>query len=224
MERRIEAWHAALAAAGPVLEVATSDDEYAVELRLQLPHDPHGLAARTFVRPVGLRNAEPLPVTEQASWQGLALHGLTPYLVLATTADVDGVELTRECVVLCAVDGAPQDRLRRLLRQMLARQQDILHYLTLLLGDVGAGDPFGDDSDEDDDNDGDPRRPRPPFRHSFSDLVLLEPLVRAAARGDGALDRAHQLLEDLRDDDGGLPKLEREFLDLWQIVWEATQS
>lgn len=222
-ERRIEAWHAALAATGPVLDVEEADDEYAVRLRLQLPDDPHGFAAVTHARPVGLRNAQPRSVTEPAAWHGLALQALSPYLVLSTTAEIDGDEITRECVVLCGVEGAPHDRMRRLLRELLANQQDILRYLTLLLGDLGADDLLDRLTAENDLDEG-RDLPGPGFTTAFSDLVLMEPLVRAVARGDDALERAHRLLEDLRDDDGELPELDDEFLQLWHIVWEAARA
>ncbi|MFB9315102.1 phospholipase D family protein [Nocardioides plantarum] len=220
-ERRIESWHAAIAAERPALEVTQPGDSYDVSLRLELPADPHGLAAVTTVRPVGLYNAQPLPVGRTAIWRGLGLHALGPYVVLSTTVTLDGEDLTRECVALCDVEGAPADRLRRLLRDLLSRQQDLLRYLTLLLGDLGADDLLDRLASDDDDAGG---GLGVGFGQWFDDLVLLEPLIRAAARDDDALARAHRLLEDLRGDDGELPALDAEFLELWQVVWEGRHA
>ncbi len=225
VERRIEGWHAALAAAKPVLRVAESGDGYTAQLDLVLPDDPHDLGPHTTARPVGLKNASPRPIGEAAAWQDLGLHALSPYLVLSTTAEVEGEELTRECVILCEVTGAPEDRLRRLLRDMLSTPQEILRYLTLLLGDISADDLLDRLKQDAEEGPDDPdKRPGGAFGSGFDDLVLLEPLVRAAARGDDSLERAHRLLEDLKGDDGELPELDEHFHHIWNAVWEASRS
>lgn len=222
LERRVEAWHAALASSKPVLRVSTSGADYGLRLHLDLPADPHGFADKTLVKPVAVTHAPYRPVANEATWEGVALLALSPYLVVRTEAEVDGIQVDRSCVILCQVDGAPEDRQRQLLRELLARQQDVLRYLMLLLGDLGAGDLLdrlaaGEDPGADDHKGGS-------FRPGFDDLVLLEPLVRAAARGDESLERAHRLLEDLRDEHGDLPQLDEEFQRMWQVVWEGGRS
>lgn len=219
VERRIEAWHCALAAALPRLVVEGANGDFHVALELQLPADKHGLAPRTKVRPAGLAHAAPRQITANAAWQGLALHALTPYLVVTTSLESEGVEVERACVILCEVDGAPADRHRQLLRELLASQADVIRYLSLLLGDLGAQDLLDQLLTAEKGDEKDPSGH--PFGRGFDDLVLLEPLVRAAARDDDALLRAHRLIEDLRDDNGELPALDDDFLRLWQVVWEA---
>lgn len=220
VERRMEQWQVALSEVNPVLVATPSGDAFDVTLRLTLPEDPAGLAATTTVRPLGLVNAQPLPVQGPCAWRGVALHALCPYLVVTTSTILDGEEVVRECVILAEVEGAPTDRLRILLREMLADPAKVLAYLALLLGDLGAEDLLRKTM-----NDADPDRSpgRRGGGHGFDDLVLLEPLLRAAARDDDALERAHRLLEDLRGDDGSPPPLDEDFMQLWQIIREATQ-
>lgn len=220
VERQMEQWQAALAEAGPTLVATQAGDSYDVALRLTLPHDPDGLASVTTVRPLGLVNAQPLPVDSAPSWRGAALHALCPYLAVTTSVSLDGEELLRECVILVEVEGAPTDRLRILLREMLADPAKVLAYLALLLGDLGAEDLLRRSADL---PDGD-KSPGSAGGPGFDDLVLLEPLLRAAARDDDALERVQRLLEDLRGDDGSPPPLDEDFMSLWQIIREATQS
>jgi hypothetical protein len=220
VERQMEQWQAALAEAGPTLVATQAGDSYDVALRLTLPHDPNGLASVTTVRPLGLVNAQPLPVDSAPSWRGAALHALCPYLAVTTSVSLDGEELLRECVILVEVEGAPTDRLRILLREMLADPAKVLAYLALLLGDLGAEDLLRRSADL---PDGD-KSPGSAGGPGFDDLVLLEPLLRAAARDDDALERVQRLLEDLRGDDGSPPPLDEDFMRLWQIIREATQS
>lgn len=222
LERRVEAWHVALAAARPRLVVDQDEDDYTVRLDLSLPPDPHGFAATTTVKPAAVANAPSQPVDGRPSWGPVSLHGLAPYLVVVTDAESDGLEVRRACVLVCEVSGAPDDRHRRLLRELLARQQDVLRYLMLLLGDLGAEALLDRLAATEDDPDG--AGAGGAFGRGFDDLVLVEPLLRAAARGDEALGRAHRLLEDLRDESGQLPQLDEEFQTIWRVVWEGASS
>ncbi|PWN04250.1 hypothetical protein DJ010_00930 [Nocardioides silvaticus] len=224
LERRVEAWHVALAAARPRLLVEQDEDEnaYTVRLDLSLPPDPDGFAATTTVKPAAVANAPAQPVGGDLSWGPVSLHGLAPYLVVVTEAASNGVEVRRDCVLVCEVSGAPDDRHRRLLRALLARQQDVLRYLMLLLGDLGAEALLDRLAATDDDPEA--AGAGGAFGRGFDDLVLVEPLLRAAARGDEALGRAHRLLEDLRDETGQLPQLDEEFQTIWRVVWEGASS
>jgi len=224
LERRVESWHVALATARPRLVVEPHGDEYRIRVDLVVPEHSHGLAATTTVKPAAVTHAPARPFGATATWEQVSLHALTPYLVVVTDAEADGVRVRRACVLVCEIEGVPEDRHRRLLRELLARQQDVLRYLMLLLGDVGAEallDRLVAD-DEADDEDQDKRGGA--FGHGFDDLVLVEPLLRAAARGDDALGRAHRLLEDLRDESGQLPQLDAEFQAIWRVVWQGVST
>lgn len=230
-ERIIEDHHARLAGLMPTLVVnagsgrsSAATDRFDLQLEMELPHD---LVGSTTVHPVALkataharRLAMPLP-----TWRNVSLAALAPYLAVHTTLAHEGVEVTRDCVITCEVDGAPVDRQARLLRELLSRQEDVLRYLALLLGDPSVDDLIDRlKLDPDEETDDDPSKKRAWEHVAFDDLVLLEPLVRAAARDDDALERAHKLLEDLRDDDGHLPQLSADFLALWQVISEARVS
>jgi hypothetical protein len=224
-ERLIEAWHAALASSEPRLFVAEGDTGYDLRLTIKLPDEQARLAETTTVRPVGVRSTPFRQLFGEPVWRGLSLAGLTPYLAVSTTVEVDAGTVTRDCVLVCEVVDSPEDRLTRLLRELLARQEDVLRYLALLLGDPSVDDLLDrllqDGADEEDETEA---KPSTGPGLSFDDLVLLEPLVRAAAKGDDSLVRAHRLLEDLKDSNGDLPQLSSEFLELWRVVWEASQS
>lgn len=225
-ERSIEAWHAALSAGEPRLYVAEAEGGFELRLTIKVPDDPEGLVATTTVRPVGVRSTPFRPLLGEPVWRGLNLAGLTPYLAVSTKLALGGATVVRDCVLVCEVVDAPQDRLTRLLRELLARQEDILRYLALLLGDPSVDDLLDrllqDAADAEEDDEKASHTAGPGL--SFDDLVLVEPLVRAAARGDESLVRAHRLLEDLRDPHGDLPQLSAEFLELWRVVWEARES
>ncbi|MBW9208628.1 phospholipase D family protein [Mumia sp. zg.B21] len=220
LERRVEEWHVTLAASRPVLRVAARGEAYSLGLEIEVPPDPLGLAVTTVVKPAAVPNAPSRPIAEAASWEGVSLHALSPYLVVTSDAQVDGAVVRRSCVIVCEVEGAPEDRHRRLLRVLLSRQQDVLRYLMLLLGDLGADDLLDQLTNADG---SDTERASGSFGRGLEDLVLLEPLMRAAARGDDALARAQRLLEDLRDDEGKLPQLDADFQQIWRAVWEGGQ-
>ncbi len=224
-ERLLEAWHSALAGCAPRLFVSDGDSGYDLRLTLELPADPDGLSATTTVRPVGIRTTPSRPLADGPVWRNLSLAGLTPYLSVSSSVAVGDTPVSRDCVLICDVVDAPDDRLVRLLRELLARQEDILRYLALLLGDPSVDDLLDRLLQETEGEDEDPeKRVGTGSGLSFDDLVLLEPLVRAAARGDESLLRAHRLLEDLRDPQGELPQLSADFLELWRVVWEASEQ
>jgi hypothetical protein len=222
LDRRVEEWQAAIAATRPVLRVTPVGEEFDLRLEVALPPDPHGLASSTVVKPVAVTHAPFRPVIEHATWTGVSFLGLSPYLVVSTETHLDGTAVQRACVLLCELDGVPEDRQRRLLRDLLARQQDVLRYLMLLLGDIGAADLLDRLADNDEIPD-DPQRGRS-FGAGFDDLVLLEPRRAPAARGDDSLERAHRLLEDLRDEHGDLPQLDEDFQRLWQVIYDGGRS
>lgn len=227
-ERRLEAFHVELARQRPRLVVTENEDEdddgYELRLQMEFPEGMDELTAATTVRPVGVKHASWHPLLDAPSWRGLSLLGLTPYLAVSTTAPVEGADVAegevarRECVLVCEVQGCPDDRLSRLLRDLLSRQEDVLRYLALLLGDPTVDDLMSRLLAVDDAADAD-GSPAAPGGSTLDDLVLLEPLVRAAARDDDSLQRAHRLLEDLRTDGGELPVLTPEFVELWDVVW-----
>lgn len=219
LERELEELHGRIADAGLRLAVTPEDERYALELTVGDIVDPVGT---TTFAPIAVAASAAKSLGGDLVWHALGLTALSPYVVVTTRLTRDGVTAERACVLRADLEGAPEDRPSRILRDLLATEADILRYLALLLADPGldgmlaqlvaAG--VGDDD-----------AARAGHGAGFDDVVLLEPLVRAAARGDAALVRVQQLLDELRDPDGNLPThVSRDFQDLWNVVWSAKED
>ena len=211
LEREIEAHHARLAEAGPLLTTVDGPDGLALELDwADLPPS----LGETTIRPITVPAHLARDIDKHPSWAGLGNSDLTPFVAVRTTLARDGVTVERLSTIRADLIGAPDDRARRVLREALSHVEDVIRYLALLLSDPGLDD-FSDllglteptqHSDADD------------WRPALDDLVLLEPLVRAFGRDDDGLDRVASLLDDLRDEDGELPDLGPDFTQLWDVV------
>lgn len=216
-ELDLQAFHIALASADATLTVDGRDDGY-YDLAFDVSGDID-LVGDTTVRPVSLpdrihaRSWTGSPL----SWEQVEAKDLTPFVAVTTTLVRDGRAVERSCLIKASLRGAPGSRGRTVLRSLLSNQQDLLRLLALLLDDpsldlglqVTATDPDSDGSTE--------------FRPVFDDLVLLEPLVRAAARNDDGLGRVARLFDDLADDSGEVPYLTDDIRRLWQTVREAQE-
>lgn len=214
LEHEIEAHHARLAEAGPLL--TTTDDANGFTLTLGWTEVPPSLG-ETTIRPITTADHLARDLRRQPSWTGLGHTDLTPFVALHTTLTRDDVTVERLSTIRADLVGAPDDRSRRALREALSRVEDVIRYLALLLSDPGLDD-FSDllaladpprHSETDD------------WTPALDDLVLLEPLVRAFGRDDDGLDRFASLLDDLRDENGDLPDLGADFEQLWDVVNSA---
>ena len=219
LQREIEEFHAALAASLPVFHVHTAQKAFELDLALQLPEVSVG---QTWVRPITLKVGYDRALGSDNTWIGLGHSDLTEFVAVRTRLERDGVVVERSCALRARLEGAPADRARRVLRELLSRAEDILRYLALLLRDPSIDDVVSAafDATNDDDQEGaDSRR-----AEWLDDLVLLEPLARAFARDDDSLDRVAKLFDDLRDDAGRLPDLGEDFENLWRVVSQARQA
>lgn len=211
LEREVEAFHVALAEAGPELRVTVDGDGFLVTLAwADLPQ----LIGESQVRPVTLTPAFNRPLGHDNRWRGRGMSDLTTFLAVSTRLERGGVIVERATALSALLVGAPDDRASRVLRELLNRIEDVLRYLALLLKDPGLDDMVSSLLEETT-HEGASTTPR--SSEWQDDLVLLEPLVRAFARGDDSLARVERLLDDLRDDDGNLPDLGHDFDALWQV-------
>ncbi|KAA1419207.1 hypothetical protein F0U44_12205 [Nocardioides humilatus] len=218
LERQIEQLHAALAERNPTFVVNEGTDGYVVAFRI----DAGPLLGETSIRPVTLKEGYDRRLGTNNTWTGLGHSDLTEFVAVRTSLSLDGVEVERTSALRAVLVGAPDDRARRVLRELLSRVEDILRYLALLLRDPGIDDIADALLDATNDEPGDPDgSARPAW---LDDLVMVEPLVRAFARNDGSLDRVRHLLDDLRDDEGALPDLGPDFERLWQVVSNAQEA
>ncbi|KHL18321.1 UNVERIFIED_CONTAM: hypothetical protein LK11_07030 [Mumia flava] len=216
-ERDLEAFHLALAEAGATLHVTGRDDGYH-DLQLTLDAAVPSVG-ETAIRPISLparvhrRSWAGGPVT----WAEVDTKDLTPFVAIETTLERDGRTTVRSCVITANLVGAPETRARTVLRSLVENERDLLRLLALLLQDPSFDPGFLASSSTESEGTGE-RRP------IFDDLVLLEPLVRAAARGDDGLDRVARLFEDLSDEDNHVPYLTDEIATLWKTVWAAKKA
>ena len=212
LEREIEEFHAALAASQPEFHVEAINDGYELSLRWTDPPIPVG---DSRVRPITVKPAFERALGDSRIWSGLGLSDLTPFLAVRTKLERDGVTVERCSALSTTLVGAPEDRARSVLRELLSKIEDVLRYLALLLRDPGLDDVASTILETTHDG---PGVDRGGSRGWTDDLILVEPLVRAYARDDGSLERVERLLEDLRDDEGRLPDLGPDFDDLWRVV------
>jgi hypothetical protein len=218
-ERAIESFHASLVIAGITLAVTQVDDQR-YHLVAALPDVPS--VGETRVWPVSLpQDVNARSTDDDLTWGPIGVGRVTPFLVIETTVDMGVARVRRACVVKAELLGDPTSRRRTILRDMLANERDIMRYLAYLLGDPAFdslvkdlhGQLSGDQGSE-------------AWRVSqgADDLIVFEPLVRAAGRADGSLTRAHNLLTELRGDDGSIPHVSAEFEQLWSVIWASTEE
>lgn len=192
-ERELERFHAALAGAGLRLDAAEDvDGTYTLDASLSGAVDePEGVT--TTVRLLSLPAQERM-LSEELTWTRVDASRITPLLCVCSRIAVGDVVVERSAVLVADLHGAPEDRSARVLAEMLKTPEDVLRYLAFLLGDVtlsqalrfggttGAAAFFGAGV----------------TGHS-ADVVLFEPLMRAAVHGDAdALGRIDRLVGELR--------------------------
>jgi hypothetical protein len=217
IEREIEEFHIALAAAQPVVTFVRADGDYDARLDVSRPEDP----GQSWVRPVTLKPQHDRPLEDSTTWRGLGHADITPFMAVRTRVERDGVVVERSTALRAELVGAPEDRAQRVLRELLSKVEDILRYLALLLKDPGIDDVASSLLDATNDE----AEGTGSWGSSWiDDLILLEPLVRAAAREDDSIDRVRALMDDLRDADGNLPDLGAEFESLWHVVLASQEA
>ncbi|MGG7653320.1 phospholipase D family protein [Kocuria rosea] len=192
-ERELERFHAALAGAGLRLDAAEdADGTYTLDASLSgAVYEPEGVT--TTVRLLSLP-AQERTLSEELTWTRVDASRITPLLCVRSRIAVGDVVVERSAVLVADLHGAPEDRSARVLAEMLKTPEDVLRYLAFLLGDVtlsqalrfsgttGAAAFFGAGG----------------TGHS-ADVVLFEPLMRAAVHGDAdALGRIDRLVGELR--------------------------
>lgn len=214
-EQALEDLHRALAVAGPrVLVGAVEGDVTSFEARLTVPDDAPG---RTRVWPITLRpEAHAQPLAERVEWAPVAVAAVTPFLAVETTAGTGAARVTRRCVLKAEVVGDPPERHRDALRDMLRDVEAVVRYLAMLLAEpeLGAGAVLGSLVTHDGGPDDAPG-------WGSHDVVLFEPLVRAAVRDPASVGRIAAMVEELREVGGLLPP---EFDAVWDVVQQFVRE
>ena len=113
LEREIEEFHVALAAAGAAVHVEGAEDG-AFALRLAFARQPVEVG-RTWVRPVTLKPSDDRPLGDETTWEGRGYNDVTPFIAVRTRLERDGVSVERASAIRADLIGAPEDRARRVL-------------------------------------------------------------------------------------------------------------
>jgi hypothetical protein len=160
--------------------------------------------------------ARPLEGTvTEVPFQGVSFEGLTSFYAFTIRSELEGAQ-TCQFVLNIPLQGAPEDRMQKLLLNVLNNRGSVLRYLYLLLADDGMQarqvihtllSHEKDTSHQD----------RPAGIDSFP---LLESLLQALASDPDKIDRVHRVVEDLRKTDKGRKHLPEGFADAWDPVWE----
>ncbi|WP_415297347.1 phospholipase D family protein [Cellulosimicrobium sp. SJTW-1] len=178
------------------------------------------LGATTVAWPVTVPSdlhARGLHEGSDVAWDSLSLRAVTPFLAVETTAGTGDARATRRCVLVLRLDGDVAERRHAAVRDALRSRDDVARYLALLLADpaaasVFAASPAGDSTGAS-------------WAMSGSTTPdLFEPLVRAVAHGDEALDRVAQLVDRLAEMPDGDDLVPEGFAELWTVVEEARRA
>lgn len=210
-EQVLEDYHRALAESGARVVVGDVDeDTTSMDVSFDLAATPPG---ETRVWPITLRpDSGSKPMAAHLSWQPVALSAVTPFVAVETTAGSGHARVTRRCVVKAELIGDPPERHTEALRAMLADVEAVVRYLAMLLAepDMGAASVFATVTAADSLVGGS-------WGSAAHDIVLFEPLVRAAVRDPGAVGRIAGMVDELRTAGDLLPP---SFDELWDVVQE----
>ncbi|SNU02766.1 hypothetical protein SAMN06298212_1559 [Ruaniaceae bacterium KH17] len=207
---QLDHWHASLSASDPVLEVGVVDgDSTSLTLHLANVTPPEGCVTR--IRPLSLTNdAEARELAPELTWGPISTRNVTPFLAVTSTIGTGTGAVGRTSAIKAELRGDLPDRRRNALRDVLRNANDVLRYLVFLLSDPARGqDPglkealLGE------------RWGAAGERGAWDRVNVFEPLVRAAAEGDSAVDRVEVLLAELGADEELIPA---EFAALWHVI------
>jgi hypothetical protein len=217
LERQLDELRRTLAACGFRAQ-ATRTDEGGFTLTLSSPTPatlPENATATCW--PMSLPSARALPLLaacEDGAIFPVSEEGLTSFFVIELSLSSGRKRKTVRFIVNAELEGAPEDRLDRLLVQLLQTQGDVLRYLIFLLADEGSAEMqhiLGMTRGDGDEPSGD----------GLIELPLLESLVRALARSPERLDNVARLVASLAATPEGRERLPEDFAAIWEPIWQA---
>lgn len=179
---------------------------------------PSASAARCW--PITLARSAALPLSRvwgEGATFALSREGLTAFYAVELRLRDGRASERVDFVVRAELEGAPTDRLDRLLVQLLRTRGDVLRYMLFLLaGDDESiatlrgltGDPRRDHHLDD-------------GRASAVDVPLVEWMVRALARTPDRIAHLSRLVESLRATDEGRELLPADFDAIWDAISAA---
>ena len=200
--------------------IETKSDGPVFEATLQAAGDdllPEGAVARCW--PITLAAGAALPLSRvwaDGAVFTLSAEGLTAFYAVELTLREGRRREQTQFVVRASLEGAPADRLDRLLVQLLRTRGDVLRYMLFLLaGDDSAlaalrGIPVAHD----------PVHSQHEWQGQL-DLPLVEWMVRALARAPERIEHLGRLISSLRATDEGELLLPEGLDAVWDAIWDA---
>jgi hypothetical protein len=215
----IDGWHAELSRAGLQLHV-TDVDAGTARVSLIVGTDngpPEG--CQTTVRPMSLHErVGDRELDDALHWGPISLRNVTPFVVVTTSAGQGRAQVTRSRALRATLVGDVPERRQNALRDIIRNSDDLLRYLVFLLGDpamtmAAAHSALGRG-----------RWGAASSPGTWNDIAIFEPLMRAVARGDDAVERIGSLIEELGEDVGRDGLAPPELLALWDVVEQVREK
>lgn len=233
LERRLDLVRRRLAGRGYTVRVAPSDGEtfsLRVEVTAGSGDQKRDWWAATLedvtvrLRPLTLPAAYATTpdfkdCTAAAAFGTVTFERLTSFCVvdLELTGERERADAT--FVVNAELVGAPEDRRQRTLVTLLENRKDLIRFLLLLLGQIGADDlSMAIDMETGEQTQGQ-------GTWLFAQWqALFEPMVRALAAEPTRLDEIDRLIKELDGTDAGRKILPPGWRDVWEPIWKAREG
>jgi hypothetical protein len=226
-EKRAEAFRRQLAGGGLKLRVEpTGGDSFDLVLLpdVSLRPDTAGIAARCWPAAVSASMAhalDPLWTVGEVRFSKVTVHALTSFIAFEVVAGIGSKSVTARFTLNLPMEGAPDDRIDRVLHAVLGDRERLLMYLLFLLArdedisSVGAALlSWGDRGQGDEDGPG----------VDGSRLPIFEELLRSLARAPEKLGAVARLVDDLKRTPEGAALLPDGFDAMWNAIWSAREA
>jgi len=220
-EKRAELLRRQLANCGLRLRVeAVGDDKFDLVLLAtgaELP-ETSGITVRCWPVAVSTsmaRDLGPLWTDGKIRFGHLTLHALTSFIAFEVVAGEGAKSITARFALNLPMEGAPNDRIERVLHAVLSDRGRLLRYLLFLLArdedilSVGASLLSWHDGGQDD------------GKTNGATMPLFEDLLRALARAPEKLNAVARLVDELKRTPEGAAMLPEGFDAIWNAIWAA---
>ena len=184
---------------------------YTLRLTLDEPPDLPAEIESVSCWPATLAAAQNQPLVDGVEFTDLSLGELSAFLAIEVQAKFDGTSQSKRFVRTIRLSGLPEDRLPRLIANMLRNQERFLQLLWLLLSpdqEVSFGELSDLLSNEGAGTDWGVALPG-----------LLERMLETLGSDPSKLDAVASLLNDLRKTEEGKKLIGPEFDAIWEALW-----
>jgi hypothetical protein len=231
LERRLDELRRAIATLRFVASVADAgDDAYKLDVRIESPNATAGwweklLGPASFrCRPLSLGDAYFRAATVDVAsvaidFGTVSFVRLTSFFVIDLELRERGVRAAATFVINAKLVGAPTDRRQRTLVSLLENGRDVVRFLLLLLGEIGA-----DDLERAIDVETGDTAPQTDGWVVAQWNALFEPMVRALAEEPIRLDEIARLVNELESTEAGRRLLPDGWHAVWGPIWQVREA